>query len=196
MESSHPFYPLRLSLPHYVPNTLSSTQLVSTFAAATLVILVETWVLVNTTSKEVATSEKLHCLWFALCGFIHFFFEGHFGVTPGEIAGSTHLFAQLWREYALSDSRYMSYDAFTVAMERICSIIVSLVQLYGDVLYYATAAIGVYESTRPEWYYFWVYFVMLNSFWIFIPSFLLYRGFVEAVEVFKRDVSGRKEKGE
>lgn len=75
-------------------------------------------------------------------------------------------------------------------------IIVSLAQLYGDVLYYATAAIGVYESTRPERYYFWVYFVLLNSFWIFIPGYLLYSGFVEAVKVFEKDAARRKGKEE
>jgi len=68
--------------------------------------------------------------------------------------------------------------------------------LYGDVLYYATAAIEVYESARPEWYYFWVYFVLLNSLWIFIPGYLLYRGFVEVVEVFKRDATRGKGKEE
>ena len=73
---------------------------------------------------------------------------------------------------------------------------VSLAQLYGDVLYYATAAIGVYESTRPERYYFWVYFVLLNSFWIFIPGYLLYSGFVEVVKVFERDATRRKGKEE
>ncbi|CUS12498.1 unnamed protein product, partial [Tuber aestivum] len=220
MENTHPFYPLRLSLPHYVPNTLSSIQLVSASAAGAFIIFAGTWILVNVTSREITTSEKLHCLWFALCGFIHFFFKGYFGATPGTIAGSTHLFAQMWREYALGDSRYLSYDDFTVAMERICAlfcsplsfclvyaiatnhpsryplqIIVSLAQLYGDVLYYVTASIGVYESIRPERYYFWVYFVMLNSFWIFIPGYLLYRGFTEGVEVFKRDTAGRKRKG-
>ncbi|RPA97302.1 Emopamil-binding protein [Choiromyces venosus 120613-1] len=222
MKTSHPFYPLGLSLPHYVPNTLSSLELVSTFAAGTLVIFAGARILVNTVNKKPASSEKIVCLWFALCGFIHLFFEGYFGATAGEIASSTHIFAQLWREYALSDSRYMSYDAFTVAMEWICALfcgpisfylvyaittnhpsryplqmMVSLAQLYGDALYYATAAIEVYGSTRPESYYFWVYFVMLNAFWIVIPSYLLYRGFVEVVEVFKRDTApGKKGKAE
>jgi len=68
--------------------------------------------------------------------------------------------------------------------------------LYGDVLYYAIAAIEVYESARPERYYFWVCFVLLNSFWIFIPGYLLYSGFVEVVEVFKRDAPRRNGKEE
>lgn len=53
-------------------------------------------------------------------------------------------------------------------------IIVSLGQLYGDVLYYATSlfdyySYGVYYS-RPERYYFWGYYVLMNWFWIMIPG--------------------------
>jgi len=67
METEHPFYPLGLSLPHYVPSTLSSIELVFAFAAGTLVIFAGTWILVNITNKKMATSEKVLCLWFALC---------------------------------------------------------------------------------------------------------------------------------
>lgn len=51
--------------------------------------------------------------------------------------------------------------------------IVSLGQLYGDVLYYATAMFDHFirnlNYTRPESYYFWFYFVFMNAFWIVIP---------------------------
>ena len=63
-------------------------------------------------------------------------------------------------------------------------------------LYYATAAIEVYESARLEWYYFWVCFVLLNSFWTFTPGYLLYSGFVAVVEVSKRDAPRGKGKEE
>lgn len=51
--------------------------------------------------------------------------------------------------------------------------VISVGQLYGDVLYYATSAfdhliLGVSYS-RPEAVYFWGYFVFLNAFWIVIP---------------------------
>lgn len=35
------------------------------------------------------------------------------------IAGSQHLFAQLWKEYALSDSRYLTSDPFMLSVESI-----------------------------------------------------------------------------
>jgi cholestenol delta-isomerase len=55
--------------------------------------------------------------------------------------------------------------------------LVSMGQLYGDILYYATYFFdeAVYGATygRPERFYFWVYFVMLNGFWIIIPLWLI-----------------------
>ena len=52
--------------------------------------------------------------------------------------------------------------------------IISLGQLYGDVLYYATSMFNLYHKNltycRPEAYYFWFYFVFMNSIWIVIPG--------------------------
>lgn len=108
------------------------------------------------------------------------------------------LFGQLWKEYSLSDSRYQTQDAFVLCMETITAVcwgpssfilaamiatdhslryplqaIISLGQLYGDVLYYATCLFDFYilglEYSRPEPAIFWGYFVFMNSFWIVIP---------------------------
>ena len=55
--------------------------------------------------------------------------------------------------------------------------VVSLGQLYGDVLYYATSMFDHYilnlSYSRPEAAYYWGYFVFMNSFWIIIPLYLL-----------------------
>ena len=52
-------------------------------------------------------------------------------------------------------------------------IIVSLGQLYGDVLYYGTALFDHYYKgltySRPEAYYFWGYYVAINFIWVVIP---------------------------
>lgn len=98
----------------------------------------------------------------------------------------------------MSDSRYLTSHAFVMSMESITAwfwgplsfllasfivtdspfrhplqIIISTGQLYGDVLYYGTCAFDflVYgvEYSRPENYYFYGYFVLLNGFWIVIP---------------------------
>jgi cholestenol delta-isomerase len=57
-------------------------------------------------------------------------------------------------------------------------IIVSLGQLYGDVLYYATSLFDYYMTnisySRPEAFYFWFYFVGMNLSWIVIPACLIW----------------------
>lgn len=118
----------------------------------------------------------------------------------------------MWKEYALSDSRYLTADAFVVSMETVTAAfwgplslvcawcilgrhplrhplqsIISLGQLYGDVLYYATTFVGagVVEYSRPEAAYYWGYFVLLNAFWIVIPGWLLVRSTRETVRAFE-----------
>ena len=52
--------------------------------------------------------------------------------------------------------------------------LVSLGQIYGDVLYYATSMFDLYHKDinycRPEAYYFWVYYFAMNIIWIIIPG--------------------------
>lgn len=53
-------------------------------------------------------------------------------------------------------------------------IIVSVAHLYGVSLYYATCyAAEMYQGvaySRPEFQYFWVYYVGFNSPWVFVPA--------------------------
>lgn len=50
-------------------------------------------------------------------GSIHCFFEGYFVLNNTHIASNTDFFAQLWKEYSLSDSRYMTSDPFLLCIE-------------------------------------------------------------------------------
>jgi cholestenol delta-isomerase len=138
------------------------------------------------------------------------YFARHNGAMPARI----DLFGQLWKEYAKSDRRYLTRDSFVVCMETVTAvawgplsflvgwlvikdspfrhplqIIVSLGQLYGDVLYYATFFFdeSVYDAVycRPESFYFWVYFVMLNGFWIVIPAWLVLQSTIESTKAFR-----------
>lgn len=132
-------------------------------------------------------------------GFIHLFFEGYFAYNHKDMAGHQHIFGQLWKEYAKSDSRYLTQDPFVLCMESITAafwgptsfvvaymivvdhplrhplqIVVSLGQIYGDVLYYATSLFDHYafnvSYSRPEAYYYWGYYVLMNAFWILFPG--------------------------
>jgi cholestenol delta-isomerase len=76
--------------------------------------------------------------------------------------------------------------------------IVSLGQLYGDVLYYATCLFDHYlmniAYSRPEAYYFWVYFVGMNAFWIVIPGCLIWNSFKHTKRAF-RALQEKEKKG-
>lgn len=52
-------------------------------------------------------------------GSLHCFFEGYFVFNHATVASSQNLFAQLWKEYALSDSRYLTSDPFMLSVESI-----------------------------------------------------------------------------
>lgn len=139
-------------------------------------------------------------------GFIHLSFEAYFVVNNRTLASSQTLFGQLWKEYSLSDSRYLTSDAFVVCMEAITAfawgllafyiayciavehpvryalqLIMSVGQVYGDVLYYATSLLDV-SYCRPEGYYFWFYYFFFNLIWMVVGCcesslFILVYGF-------------------
>jgi hypothetical protein len=61
--------------------------------------------------------QDAHALIHDTAGTIHTFFEGYFAYNGGKMAGHSDLFGQLWKEYAKSDSRYLTWDPFTLCME-------------------------------------------------------------------------------
>jgi len=198
----HPFYPTNIEILNFVANDQSVPQLLATFAAGCGLILGLTWFIASRFAPRLRTVDKLIVLWFCLCGFIHSFFEGYFSYNHTRMGGMQDLFGQLWKEYAMSDSRYLTSDPFVLCMETITAalwgplsflmiyfiivshplrhplqIIISLGQIYGDVLYYATSMFDHYYKNltycRPEGYYFWCYYFMMNFFWIVIPGLLV-----------------------
>lgn len=55
--------------------------------------------------------------WPIIAGSIHVFFEGYFVYNNSQMSSMQDLFGQLWKEYALSDSRYMTSDPLVLCME-------------------------------------------------------------------------------
>ncbi|KAJ6118641.1 Emopamil-binding [Penicillium samsonianum] len=187
MTPPHSYYPVGVKITNYVPNEWSTLALVSTFAATCIIVL--------SAAKTIATNVNPR-------GSIHLILEGYYAINFATLSSSQQLLAQLWKEYSMSDSRYLTSHAFVMSMESITAwfwgplsfllasfivtdnplrhplqIIISTGQLYGDVLYYGTCAFDflVYgvEYSRPENYYFYGYFVLLNGFWIVIPVLLI-----------------------
>ncbi|PYH99926.1 EBDP4, emopamil-binding protein [Aspergillus ellipticus CBS 707.79] len=200
---AHPYYPPGIEITGYVANTYDAWTLIAIFVVGCVIIFSITTVAVLKARPQIPRGDLYTILWFVLCGFVHFLFEGYYTLNYTRMGTLTTVFGQLWKEYSLSDSRYLVPDAFVLSMESITAFcwgplsfllaylitadhqlrypiqgIVSLGQLYGDVLYYATA--GFDESvfgrsySRPERSYFWGYFVFCNAFWIVAPACEIY----------------------
>lgn len=137
-------------------------------------------------------------------GSIHCFFEGYFVWNHAKIGSAQDVFGQLWKEYSLSDSRYLASDTLVLCMETITATcwgplsfltamliakahplryplqaVVSVAHIYGDAIYFATSLFDLYykgiSHCRPELYYFWLYFFFLNFIWIAVPGCKLQR---------------------
>ncbi|KAM0124890.1 hypothetical protein ACHAPC_010795 [Botrytis cinerea] len=127
---------------------------------------------------------------------------GYFSLHHTKIIKDQQLLGQLWKEYALSDSRYLTSDPFVLCMETVTAflwgpmcftvaafiatrhplrhplqIIVTVGQIYGLVLYYATHTFDYYHKevnySRPEFLYFWFYYFFMNFLWMIFPGMLL-----------------------
>ncbi|KAF2621448.1 3-beta-hydroxysteroid-Delta(8),Delta(7)-isomerase [Macroventuria anomochaeta] len=210
----HPYYPLGVEIVGYMANEWNTFELVSMFAAGCAVIFSITYAVLMKSRPNASNSDVLIMMWFVLCGCIHLFFEGYFAYNFRRMGGMQDLFGQLWKEYALSDSRYLTQDAFVLCMETVTAafwgplsfvtayliavdhplryslqLIVSLGQFYGDVLYYATSLFDHYildvAYTRPEAAYYWGYFVLMNFFWIAVPGYLMYQSVDASVRAFR-----------
>src|SRR4051794_3862744 len=97
------------------------------------------------------------------------FFEGYFLLDHATFGSKQNLFAQLWKEYAQSDSRYLSGDLLVLCTEGITlvtwgplsyltaigianssswrhplQLIVSLGHVYGTTLYLASSFVDMY----------------------------------------------------
>ena len=137
-------------------------------------------------------------IWFFSCGLIHSFVEGYFVTFHSTISFLDSPLANLWKEYAKSDSRYMISDPTVLIIEGITAylwgplsfytaylcftnnpvrhifqILISLGQLYGDVLYYSTTLLEGSPHCDPRPFYFWFYFVFMNSLWILFPILII-----------------------
>ncbi|ELT92715.1 hypothetical protein CAPTEDRAFT_171071 [Capitella teleta] len=206
MSLQHPYLPASLDIPHYTPNERPLTEILGYFFSTVGIAVIALW-LYTGRIPHLKTSLLARCKvsWFFVCGLIHFILEGYFAVYHEEIAGMQTFLGQLWKEYGKGDSRYMTSDTFTVCMETITAFVdgplcfwvtialianspnryvvqmmVSLFQLYGDVLYFMTEAKEDF-SHGPKGHplYFWFYFVFMNAIWIVLPALCIVESFKE-----------------
>jgi cholestenol delta-isomerase len=118
----HPYFPLGVQITGYLANEFSVPVLLTYFGAGCAAIFALSHVVVKRVRPGLPISEILTIFWFALCTCIHFFFEGYFATHFNRMGGLQTVFGQLWKEYALSDSRYLTMDPFVVCMETITAV--------------------------------------------------------------------------
>ncbi|KAL3463252.1 Emopamil-binding protein [Aspergillus heterothallicus] len=200
--NSHPYYPLDARIHNYAPNNASILSLLTTASVGVTVLLGATFLLSTWVRPQLSIANRIAILWFVLSGTLHCFFEGYFMINHDRMVTSQDFFGQLWKEYALSDSRYLTSDTLVLCMETITvliwgplcfgvaysilyrhslrhplQIIVCMAHLYGDTLYFATSLYDDYAHQRPycrpEPFYFWVYYVFMNLIWIVVPAYYL-----------------------
>ncbi|RMZ76379.1 hypothetical protein DV737_g4849, partial [Chaetothyriales sp. CBS 132003] len=194
-----PYYPLAVALPGFVKNDQSVSELLLKFGAACALVLGSTWVALNRWNGNLKPVDRDVVLWFVLCGCLHTLFEGYYVIHHASMASQMDVTGQLWKEYALSDSRYLTQDTFVLSIETITALvwgplsfctaaavasshplrhslqtIVSMAHIYGCALYFATATLDLVlkgtSHSRPEFVYFWVYYFGMNFVFIAIPS--------------------------
>ncbi|KFH43222.1 3-beta-hydroxysteroid-Delta(8),Delta(7)-isomerase-like protein [Hapsidospora chrysogenum ATCC 11550] len=188
---NHPYYPLDAVIANYVPNSSPTLLIVTAFGAMAGLAVVAAY---HLTSANARFIDRFAASWFALCAFSHVAFEGYYLYHRSEIAGMNTLFAQLWKEYTLSDSRYLTLDVFTVCVEAITvfawgplslltllaiirddparhpsQIVICTAHLYGVALYYLTNWAEGVSYSRPEFLYYWVYYAGMNAPWVIVP---------------------------
>ncbi|ORX92263.1 Emopamil-binding protein, partial [Basidiobolus meristosporus CBS 931.73] len=205
---SHPYYPRNLSLPHYVPNTSGTGHILTVvFGSFGVILLVAAKIALQ--NKKLQTQDRLLFMWCLLAGLIHVGLEGYYVHNYASLAGDQFVLGQVWKEYSKGDSRYLSSDPFVLNMERITAYVdgplalytayaifnqtpgrhlgllsVSICQLYGDVLYFATTFFEGSPHSDPHPLYYWFYFVTMNAIWIVIPSYLLVRSWAAIYQAF------------
>ncbi|KAH7041090.1 Emopamil binding protein-domain-containing protein [Microdochium trichocladiopsis] len=198
----HPYFPQDLVLSGYVENETPLHVLLASFAGMLGCTILATGVLARKVNPQLTASSLAVVSWFVMCGCLHCFFEGYFVANHATIVSSQHLFSQLWKEYALSDSRYLISDPFMLSVEAITVVvlgplsflsaastvlqsplrhplrmIVCIAHLFSVSLYYSTSLTESYFTgrwdSRPEPQYFWLYYVGFNLPWAAVPLVLL-----------------------
>ncbi|KAI0194191.1 Emopamil binding protein-domain-containing protein [Astrocystis sublimbata] len=201
-EPTHPYHPLGVRIPAFEENAAPVPVLLAALGGTLGFAVLSAALVARRYNPGLTASGLAVFCWFVMNACLHCVFEGYFVLNHETLASSQTLLAQLWKEYALSDSRYLSSDVFMLSVESITvffwgplclanaiatarsspsryalRIIACVAHLYGVTLYYATSQCEFYftgqSHSRPEFIYFWVYYVGFNLPWVVVPFFLL-----------------------
>ncbi|KAG2200155.1 hypothetical protein INT47_012436 [Mucor saturninus] len=204
---SHPYYPTTLDIPNYVPNQRSTLQLLVT-AGVMMTCLMAACITTGTTFSKKTTSVS-RFTWFCVSGILHLGFESYWLWHRHTLAGQSDLLAELWKEYAHGDSRYLSADELLLTLEvmtvfvwgPLCiltgwfilrgsnkqyffQLVASLCHIFSCSLYFLMDLPQAVHCD-PSPIYFYIYFIAFNSPWIIVPLMLVYQSYQHIDEAFK-----------
>ncbi|KAI4347171.1 hypothetical protein L6164_008006 [Bauhinia variegata] len=198
VSNSHPYVPRDLVLPGYVPCFLSQSAILVPYGIASLLVFSLVWIFSGRLKKT--KLDRLLMCWWAFTGLTHIILEGYFAFSPKFYQDKTGWYlAEVWKEYSKGDSRYVGRDAGVVSVEGITAVLegpasllavyaiatgksyryilqfsVCLGQLYGVIVYFATAFLEG-DNFAVNMFYYYYYYVLANSFWIVIPTLISIR---------------------
>jgi cholestenol delta-isomerase len=112
--ANHPYYPTTLNIPNYVPNERSPLQ-ISMISNGSMLVMVIISIFLAKWSKTTTSIPRF--AWFVVGGLLHVLFEGYWLLNKDIIPGHNGVLAELWKEYAHGDSRYMVADELLLTLE-------------------------------------------------------------------------------
>ncbi|KAJ2553308.1 hypothetical protein EV175_002987, partial [Coemansia sp. RSA 1933] len=194
----HPYFPPTLELPGYTAPTHKTATLVSSMGACLAALLASTYCVLAAKRHPITLPQRLTALWFVMCGALHSLFELYYLAHHKTLAQDQSVVADMWKEYALSDSRYLSASPMVRALESItvlataplcwiaayaiwadlhairhlAQLSASLLHLYSVAIYFGTEFMGPASNCRPEPLYYYGYFIAMNAPWVLVPVLL------------------------
>lgn len=118
----HPYYPLEVEITGYLANEWSVPALLGVFFGCCGLLFGSTYFFAKSVQPKLTRGELITLMWFVLSGTIHLVFEGYYAANQAHMGGLQSLMGQMWKEYALSDSRYLTQNAFVLCMETVTAV--------------------------------------------------------------------------
>jgi len=92
----HPYYPVHLQLPNYIPNDRSILELIGLFFGFIGCCIVLLWLFISgLPHMKNNMLLKLKVCWFLTCGLVHIVLEGYFSLFHETIAERKSFLAEL-----------------------------------------------------------------------------------------------------
>jgi cholestenol delta-isomerase len=112
---NHPYYPKTLIIPDFVPSQRSTPEILFLWNGIIGAIVLFSVLLSRISSNKNIPAAKL--AWFVACGALHFGFEGYWIVYNDTVSSRTDLIADVWKEFAYSDSKFLAPDDLLYTLE-------------------------------------------------------------------------------